>query len=476
MIYQFGAFELDTKLFELRQNGLPQRVEPQVFDLLCLLVECREQTMTKSAVLDGIWPGKTVSEATLSGRIKAARQAVGDNGREQNIIRTVHGRGFRFVAPVLIFEAADGKKPEPQKESSPAVIEDGVRPRIAVLPFENVGGSVDSEYFSDGITDEITLLLARNRGLQIVSRHSSFSFQDQATNVREIGNLLDARYLIAGRVRRAGNRLRVNVQLIQVSDGTQLWSENYDREVADVFALEDEIALKVASTLEPELTDAEGARVRRKAPENWTAWDFYQRGRWHLFKFTSEGIAEAERMFARAANIDPTLAQAYAGMAYVYIQEAFYGGASGRAATLEAAMQAARRAVAEDNRDPFCRFALGRAYSLHKRYEDAAAELKTALSLNPSYAHAHFALGFTYAFGGEPERAILEFERFEELSPRDPHCSLGNNIRATACLWLGQLKTARHHAERAVRHPHATHWAFATLASVLGHSGGLVPV
>lgn len=467
MIYRFGEFELDTELYELRRREAAQPIEPQVFDLLRVLIERRERTVTKDELYETVWQGRIVSEATLSSRIKAARKAVGDNGRAQQVIRTVHGRGFRFVAPV---EAADSADAKPRAAKAGRLADDE-RPSIAVLPFENLSGSPDEEYFADGISDEITLLLSRNRWLQVISRHSSFAYKDRALDAREIGESLGVRYLIAGSVRRAGSRVRIGVQLIQAADGTQLWSERYDRELADIFELQDEIAQTIAGTLEPELAEAEEARVRRAPPESWTAWDFLQRGRFQVFKFTDTGFAEAERLFARALAIDPSLARAHAGLAYVYIQEAFYGGPENRCGVLEAALQAARRAVQEDDRDALCHFVLGRAHALHRRYDESLAELETALALNPSYAHAHFAMGFTLTYSGRPAEAMPHFERFEALSPRDPHTWSNLNVHATACLWLDELEAAEDIAARAVRQPNATRWAFATHAAVLGLAG-----
>ena len=467
MIYRFGDFELDTDLYELRRQGTAQPVEPQVFDLLRFLIEQRERTVTKDELYDSVWQGRIVSEATLSSRIKAARQAVGDSGRAQQVIRTLHGRGFRFVAPVV---ASDSAAAEPQAAEVRALADDE-RPSIAVLPFENLSGSPDEEYFADGITDEITLLLSRNRWLQVISRHSSFAFKGRALDAREVGEALGVRYLIVGSVRRATARVRIGAQLVQAADGTQLWSERFDRELADIFELQDEIAQTIAGTLEPELAEAEEARVRRTPPESWTAWDFLQRGRWQVFKFTEAGFAEAERLFARALAIDSTLARAYAGLAYVYIQEAFYGGHANRPGVLEAALQAARRAVEEDDRDALSHFVLGRSHALHRRYDESIAELETALELNPSYAHAHFAMGFAYTFGGRPAEAIPHFERFEALSPHDPHIWSNQNVHATAYLWLGDLEAAEVFAARSARQPNATRWAFATHTAVLGQAG-----
>jgi len=471
VIYRFADCELDTELYELRRGGAAQPVEPQVYDLLRYLIENRDRTVTKDDLHAAIWQGRIVSESALSSRIKAARQAVGDSGRDQRVIRTLHGRGFRFIAPVEVAGDTGGPAVATGSAGAPRVEDTGQRPAIAVLPFENLSGGQDDDYFADAIADEIALLLGRHRWLQVISRQSASGLKARAANMREIGAALGAAYLLDGSVRRAEGQVRVTARLIGAADGTQIWSEHYDRELANLFALQDEIAQTIAATLEPELAVAEDARARRKSPDNMTAWDYYQRGRWHLFTFTNAGLAEAERLFARAVAIDPGLARAHAGLAYVYVQEAFYGDPARRDAILEAAVAVARRAVAEDDRDAFCHLALGRAHALRRRHDEAIAELETALDLNPSLALANFALAFSLFGSGRPAEAIAPLERFQALSPRDPHLWSNYNLFGMAYLGLGQLDLAERYLRRATRQPNATFWPFATLAAVLGTAG-----
>jgi len=468
VIYRFADCELDTELYELRCGGAAQPIEPQVYDLLRYLVENRDRTVTKDDLHVAIWQGRIVSEAALSSRVKAARRAVGDNGRDQKVIRTQHGRGFRFVAPVELESEPSPQPAVAEAASNAAGDASGQRPVIAVLPFENLGANQDDEYFADAIADEIALLLGRYRWLQVISRQSSAGLKARAANTREIGAALGASYLLDGSVRRVATQVRVTARLVGAMDGAQIWSEHYDRELANIFALQDEIAQTIAATLEPELATAEDARARRISPDSMTAWDYYQRGRWHLFTFTNEGLAEAERLFGRAIAIDPGMARAHAGLAYVYVQEAFYGDPTRRDAIIEAAVAAARRAVAEDDRDAFCHLALGRAHSLRRRHDEAIAELETALELNPSLALADLALAFCFVGIGRPAEVIPHVERFEALSPRDPHLWTCYNLRGMAYFALGQLDRAETYLRRAIRQPNATFWPFATLTAVLG--------
>lgn len=467
MIYAFADCELDTDLMELRRAGTPVPLEPQVFDLLHYLVAHPDRLVTKDEIFANVWNGRIVSESALSSRIKSSRQAIGDNGRDQAMIKTVHGRGFRWVTPVIPTGSVDTDTNE-DTTGSPSTDD---RPSIAVMPFRNLSDSAEQDYLADGITDELTMLLSRLRWLQVIAYDSSHAFKNDQGDSRHLGQALGVRYLLVGSVRRAGLHLRVAARLINAADGTQVWSDHYDREMANVFTVQDEIAQAIAGALEPELSGAEEALARSKAPENLTAWDYYLRGRSHLFTFTNEGLAEAERLFARAIAIDPGLARAHAGQAYVYIQDAFYGDPAQRPAVLEAALAAARRSVATDERDALSHFTLGRAHSLRRETAEAEAALQTALDINPSFAQAQFALGFTLVSSRRPADAIPCFERYSVLSPWDPHRWTSHHMRAMAHYWLEDLDSAEQWVRRSVSQPNVTRWPFATLVSVLGAAG-----
>jgi TolB-like protein len=467
MIYTFADCELDTDQMELKRSGRPVPLEPQVFDLLRYLVTHPNRVVTKDEILDNVWNGRIVSESALSSRIKSSRQAIGDNGRDQTMIKTVHGRGFRLVAPVATGNPSDDAS---GREKDVSTFDDGP-PSIAVMPFRNLSETAEQDYLADGITDELTMLLSRLRWLQVLARDSSYAFKDDNGDSLHLGRALGVRYLLNGTVLRAEQRIRVAIRLINALDGAQVWANHYDREMANVFDLQDEIAQAIAGALELELTGVEEALAQRKAPENLTAWDYYLRGRAKLFTFTEDGLADAERLFARAIAIEPGLARAHSGQAYVYIQDAFYGDPAQRESILEAALAAARRAVAADERDAWSHFTLGRVYSLRRETADAERELQIALTINPSFAQAHFAIGFTLVSSRRPAESIPYFERFSVLSPWDPHSWTNHHMRAVAHYWLGELETAEHYIRRSVSQPNVTWWPFATLVSILGSAG-----
>jgi TolB-like protein/Flp pilus assembly protein TadD len=487
MLFAFADCELDVHRQELRRSGTIVHVEPQVFDLLVFLLRNRDRIVSKDEILDEVWDGRIVSEAALSSRINAARKALGDNGTDQNLIRTVHKRGFRFVADVREELSAATAKPESapaslhnqgQAETSKApratVATDGTRsgmPSVAVLPFANVSGDPGHEYFAYGLTEDIIRLLGGNRWLRVLTRHTTAAYRGMEVDVREIGAALGVRYLVQGSVRKRGNQVRITAELISVSDARQLWSEAYQFDLPDIFDVQSSMAKQIAAAVEPELASVEQEVASRRPPESLDAWDCYQRGFWHLWGFSAPGFDEAEAMFRRAIDLEPELARAHAGLGYVQLQKAFYAGARDRPALLQNAMSAARAAVRFDGRDSLCRCVLGRAYCMHQQYEEAIAELEETVAMNPSFAQGYFALAFTLNWCGRYDEAIALLERACELSPRDPHLWTFHHCRAVAHFSLDELQSAEHFARQACRHPNATSWAFATLAAILGHLG-----
>jgi TolB-like protein len=336
------------------------------------------------------------------------------------------------------------------------------------MPFANLSASPDQEYFADGVTDEIINQLSRNRWLLVVSRNSSFAWKGRTVDAREIGEALGARYIVEGSVRRAGERVRIAAQLVSSIDGTNIWAGRYDRNVADIFDIQDEVAEAIAAAIEPELGDVEREIAHRKPPGNLSAWEWYLRGSWHLYRFTPADLAEAERLFGRAIALDPGLARAHAGLAYVFIQEAFYGDPAERQSTLDAAQASAVRSVACDDRDAMSHFALGRALSLRRHYDEAVLELETALELSPGFAQAWFALGFCLAWSGRPAEALPLLEKAALLSPRDPHLWTFHHLSAMSCFILGRFDEATTFIRKAVRPANATYWPFVTQVAIAG--------
>ena len=256
--FSFANHTLDTDKRELRRGSEPIAVEPQVFDLLIYLVENRGRVVSKDDLIASVWGGRIVSDATLSSRIYAARKALGDSGDKQKLIRTVARKGLRFVGEVQLFR--DGDAPaqsvvaaDPPHESSRAALLLPDRPAIAVLPFLNMSGDPEQEYFSDGISEDIVAALSKLRWFFVIARSSSFIYKGRAVHIRQIAAELGVRYVVEGSVRKAGERVRITVQLNDVATGSHVWAERYDRELVDVFAVQDEITERIVAAIEPQI-------------------------------------------------------------------------------------------------------------------------------------------------------------------------------------------------------------------------------
>ena len=491
MKYRFSDFEIDLALHELRRKGASVHIEPQVFDLIVHLVRNHDRVVSKDELIDTIWNGRAISEAAFSSRINGARRVLGDNGTDQLYIRTLQRRGFRFVGDVQAVGALEGDpigraaaSDVPARVSISTdvahlddVVSDAIkaeavtRASIAVLPFANVSNDQDNDYFSYGLTEDIIRLLARNRWLSVISRHSTIGFQNRVVDAREVGAQLGVSYVMSGSVRKTRNAVRITAELARAAAGKQLWSDNYDLQLENIFDIQEEMARQIAATIEPELSKVEQQLAARKAPESLDAWDCYQRGLWNLWRFTTPGFDSAETYFQRAIATDPEFARGHGALSYVNIQRSLYDDPKDRPARLETALRQARLAVALDNLDCFCHCALGRALCLTRQNDEALAAIDLALELNPSFAQGYFAQGFNLLWYGREIEAETLLDRATILSPRDSHLWSFHHVRSWTHFSLAEYDIAVEFARRATRQPNVTYRAFATLAASLGRLG-----
>jgi TolB-like protein/Tfp pilus assembly protein PilF len=458
--FVFAGYELDVHCQELRHAGQVVHVEPQVYDVMVHLVRNRDRIVSKDELLDTVWNGRIVSEAALSSRINAARKAIGDDGERQALIKTIHRRGFRFMGAV--------QESVSEPASTPATVATPRKPSIAVLPFANLSNEPDTDYFSYGLTEDVIRLLARNRWLDVLSRHSAVAFKDKDADPREIGASLGIRYLVQGTVAKHGGQVRITADLVSAETGHHLWWESYDVALADILEVQQEMAQQIAAVIEPELARLEREAAVRRPPVNLGAWECYQRGLYHLWGFTKPGLAEGAAMFRRAIELDPNFARAYGALAYVKLQSLVMADADTRPALLADALRDGRTALALDDQDCMNLCVVGRILCFSHEYDEAIAVLEHAIRINPSFAQAHFALGFTLIVSGHTSEGIPYLDRALELSPRDPHLSSFHATRALGHLALGELETGESFARKATRHPNAQHGPFLVLASLLG--------
>lgn len=469
MIYRFETFELDTKRFELREDRVPVPIEPQVFALLALLVSNSDRMVSKEELIEKIWNGRVISEAALSSRIKSARQALGDDGKSQRLIRTVHGRGFRFVGELVAENSAGAEQADTELPGENTVS----RPAIAVLPFLNLSGDEDQNYFSDAITQDIITNLSKHRWLDVAARNTTFVYKGKSVDVRELARDLGVSYVVEGSVRRAGDRIRVSTQLIDAHSGNQRWSDRYDRDLKDVFAVQDEITAKIVARLEPEIGAAERQKVTKSAPRDLQAWDCYHLGVSHFFKFTTADNQEAQKLLQRSRELDPLFGEAHAWWAYAVILGMVYWDTDPSPELLDEALAAASRALELDDQNAVFYALKARVQLARREYGSALAENEMAIGLNPTYAAAHCGLADSLAYEGRYDEAIEIFERAIDLSPNDPQRWAFLTYGALAHIFNQDFETAVKWTERASEIPNCQYWTTAHKAVALAHLGDL---
>jgi len=343
------------------------------------------------------------------------------------------------------------------------------KPSVAVLPFQNMSGDPEQEYFSDGITEDIITALSKHRSLLVIARNSTFAFKGQGIDIRLVGTKLGADYIIEGGVRKMGERIRITAQLIETEGGRHLWAERYDRNLDDIFEVQDEIVATIAARIEPEVSTAELRRAEKKPPATLRAWDLLQLGKKHLYRSTAEDNLEAQRLFRRAIELDPELAEAHAYLSYALILGMTYFEADPDDGRLHDVVAIAKQAVELDDQDALIRFIYGRALVARGAYAHALSELQVAVELNPNLAVVHCGLADALAYEGRFAEAIPFFHKAIELSPYDPQRWAFYSYRALAHLLAREFDQAVEWANKAVLVPRCHYWPLAHRVSALGY-------
>ena len=471
MVYKFDSYELDTVRFELRNAGTPLPIEPQVFVLLELLISNQGRMISKDEIFEYVWEGRIVSEAALSSRIRSARKAIGDSGKTQRFIKTVHGSGFRFDGEVELMNAkkhSPPQEPEKEKTSSNGAM---ARPTVAVMPFLNLSGDPDQEYFSDAITSDIISALSKHRWLEVTARNTTFGFKGTKLGAKQLGKELDVGYLVEGTVRRAGDRIRVTAELIDASSAIQLWTDRYDRQFEDIFAVQDEITAKLGARLEPEIGTAERMKVVVNEKRDLGAWENFHLGVWHFFRFTGEDNLEAQRLLQLSRDQDKHFGEAHAWWAYAVILGMVYWDTKPSDENLTAALEATQRAIKIDPQNAVFHALKARVQLARKEYGNAIAENEFAIDLNPTFAAAFCGLGDSLAYEGRYEDSIEEFEKAITLSPNDPQRWAFFTYGALALIFQGDYERAVEWTEKAAMIPNCQYWTYAHRAVALAHQG-----
>jgi TolB-like protein len=456
MIYLFQDYSLDVERQELRRRADLVPVEPQVLDLLQYLIRNRDHVVTKDDLIAAVWNGRIISESALSSRITAARQAVGDSGEQQRLIRTISRKGFRFIGEVQEKQASeDGGSASSAMQitvqaTSALPLPD--RPSIAVLPFQNLSGDPEQEYFADGVVEDIISALSRMRWLFVIARNSSFTYKGRTVDVKQVGRELGVRYVLEGSMRKSANRVRITGQLIDTSTGAHLSADRYDGDIEDIFDLQDRITASVVGAIAPKLEQAEIARAKRKPTESLDAYDYFLRAMASFYQRSSIANDEALRLFYKAIEFDPDFATAYGMAAWCHAWRKLSGWMTDHAREIAEGTRLAWRATELGQEDAVALARAGHALALLVGDLDSgAAFIDRALALDPNLARGWYASGWVRVYRGEPEVAIEHQARAMRLSPLDPtlyHMRVGT---AFAHMLAGRFDEASSWAERAFR-------------------------
>ncbi|MSP83137.1 MAG: adenylate/guanylate cyclase domain-containing protein [Alphaproteobacteria bacterium] len=407
-----------------------------------------------------IWVGRTVREQVRD-KLAFVFEDMGER-EVKNIARPI--RAFRIAAKGSI------AAPSAKGADAPSLPD---KPSIAVLPFTNMSGDPEQDYFADGITEDIITGLSRARWLFVIARNSSFAYKGRSTGVKQVAHELGVRYVIEGSVRKASERVRISAQLAEGTSGRQLWAKRYDRELSDIFAVQDEITETIIGAVEPELGKVDRRSSAGKRPDNLDAWDLYQRGMAHLYEYTKGDLRRAQRFFAQAIAKDPRLGPAHSGLAETYYYEGVYGFADSISDNREKALAPAQQAVVLDPEDAGAHCTLGRAHYMRREYDAAFREMKTALELNPSLALAHYGLGATLVFSGRAEEGISYLTAAIRLSPHDPNMGSFLVRLADAAYFLKRYEEAAEWARRALQQPNFQWSRHTVLIAALAQLGRL---
>ena len=398
----------------------------------------------------------------------------------------VHGKidtAFSFLGerevknipdPVRVYQIGNGAEDASVTDAARATVtEIFAQPAVAVLPFDNMSGDPEQEYFVDGLTEDIITALSVWRSFPVIARNSTFAYKGQSPDIRQVGEELGARYILEGGVRKSGNRLRITAQLIDATTGHHLWAERYDRQVEDIFDLQDEITHRITAIVAPEVERAEQRRSVAKEPINLAAWEYHQRGMAMLEKFTKQGDAEARDYFERAIALDPTYALAHAGLASTYNRDLMLEFSDDRADAAKQAFEAASKAVELDQTDSYAHAMLSIAHMWPDRYDAAVIEAERTVELNPSNPIALAILGTALDAVGRHDEAIARFDQAIQVNPRDPRLHIYYTTMARAHLGAKRYEEAASTARKIMSErpdfPHAHY----ILASALGHMGQL---
>jgi TolB-like protein len=439
----FGRYRLDPR-GGLMSGAREIRLTPKALALLSFMAERPGEVITKEELFTAVWPETTVGDAALVTCIQELRKALRDDARKPHYIETLHRRGYRFIGKIAPARPAAGADHELPALPLPD------RPSIAVLPFANMSEDADQEHFADGISEDLITALARIRWLFVIARNSTFIYKQRAVDVKQVARELGVRYVLEGSVRRAGARLRITAQLVDAITGGHHWAERYDRELGDIFAVQDEITRNVVAAIEPRLLAAEGVRAFSRSSDDLGAWELVARAQTHLWRLTRSDNKAATDALKRAVEsyTDYAPARGLLGFCLVF---AAHNGWVDRDEGLRASRDHIVRAIALDDCDPWGQIASGYWSMMERRTEESIAAFRRAVDLNPNSAAAHCYLSHGLAFAGQDRDAITHGEEAIRLSPLDPEMAMMLGGIAVAHYTAGRYAEALRYSSELLR-------------------------
>lgn len=499
--FRVGDWLVEPAVGCVSRDGGSVKLEPRVMDLLVCLARRPGRVLSREELEEAVWAGTVVGYDALTSAIIKLRKAFGDDSRHPWLIETVSKKGYRLIAtvtetddaasPAPIAEVVVASPPAPAAEAGiaappPVMPQSAGRNRrrlvlaalagvvlvslvavwfapdrtppddavpapstsIAVLPFANLSGDPDFEYFSDGITEDITTDLSKVSSLLVIARNSAFAYKAQPLSIKSVADALGVRYVLEGSVRRSGDDIRINAKLIDAKTGLHLWVERYDRHIQDIFAVQDDVTRNIVTALALTLTDEEKKRVARRYTHSVEAYDLFLRGQSFYARSTEEDNARARRLYLRAIEIDPAFARAHAAAALTHTEDFRHGWGADSASSIRQAVARAKQAVALDDTIPQTLWALGYVYVSNRQNDEGAAAAGRALALDPNNADAYMTLAYARVYQNRPQEAIALVRKAMRLNPRYP--SQYPSILGRAYYHLGQYEPAAETLRQAV--------------------------
>lgn len=481
----FDQFTLDTDVAELMRGAEEVALEPRAFALLVFLISNRERVLTKDDIINAVWGGRFTSDAALTTCVKSLRKALRDDGDQQRYIKTLRGRGFRFVGDVI---NADRK----QVQSSSSIIPSSIpnvqehsaiqlpaqsifhgKPSIIILPFQNFFVDQQDSVIAEAMAHDLIQALSRLRWLRVIARGTAFQFRMPAPDLKSIGQQLNLRYALCGSIEALGHMHIITVELCDCENSDVIWAERFEVKPDELHQIRQSIIANVISSLEMYIPQNEANRADLCSSENLDAWANYHLGLRYMFRFTADDNSQAAHYFSQAINQDGRFARAYAGLSFTRFQDAFlrYDRDTNKAIT--DARRLAEQSVELDSLDPFTNYNMGRSFWLSGETEVGLGWLERSVALSPNFAQGHYSRAFCEVMQGQIQLALENTERSLNLSPLDPLLYGNYAIKSFSYLRLGDLPNAVYWAEKAASTPGAHFLIFMIAAAVHALSGDI---